>query len=116
MCLVMAYRFLFISPFKYFISPLLLIRVNPLVSLGFFISVHRISFLGLGITIRYFYYRSLVSFQEKLPGEEIIKKVHNESCGAILHKTHYHRGHCGGWGCSSLIPDFLNRMLPASLP
>ena len=33
----------------------------------------------LGITIYYFLLQKLIESQEKLPGEEIIKKIHNES-------------------------------------
>ena len=71
---------IYISPFKYFIAPLLLIRVHPQVPQGgAFHNVHRISFLVLGITIYYFLLQKLIESQEKLPGEEIIKKIHNES-------------------------------------
>lgn len=48
----------------------------------------------LGITIYYFLLQKLIESQEKLPGEEIIKKIHNESFGAILHKIFFFN-HCG---------------------
>lgn len=43
----------------------------------------------LGITIYYFLLQKLTESQEKLPGEEIIKEIHNESFGAILHNIFF---------------------------
>lgn len=49
----------------------------------------------LEIAIYYFLLQKLIQSQEKLPGEEIIKKIHNESFGAILHKIFFFFNHCG---------------------
>lgn len=51
----------------------------------------------LGITIYYFLLQKLIESQEKLPGEEIIKKIHNESFVQLCTRFFFffnHRGKC----------------------